>query len=112
MLLTCPVVSNSLPKLVDEDPNEADVDSCDFVDETFGDRVRCTRDGVEKRGNLTNLLLDPSRAQLLCTIGCDDHKVIQNTRELSKFENDEDDSITLQTTYAYIKQCSQMDPEN
>ena len=88
MLLACPKSSDSLPEIFDEDPENADIDLIGFTDGSAGCRVRHTREGVEKPGQLVRLLLDPSHAQLFCEIKCDDHAVIQTRRELVNFEGD------------------------
>ena len=91
VLLACPKFSDSPPELIDEeDAGYMNIDLSDFPDGTIGDRIICTRDGVEKQGRLANVTLDPSRTQITCTIKCDDQKITQTTREFVKFDGEVD----------------------
>ena len=90
VLLPCPKSLDSLPGIFDTDPEEVDIYLSEFPDGSVGDQVQHTRDRVYKTVQLVSLLLEPIHSKILCTIKCDEHKMIQTARELVKFEGDED----------------------
>ena len=97
--------------LMDEDNEFMQLRNADALDGRIGDPVRYVRDGVIKSGHITNMLLDPSRTQMLYNVKCGLNEVIQTTREFLKFADDIEVAVIPQTTDDYIRYCKNIDPE-
>jgi len=106
-----PSLSDDPPELEDEMDNWEHVKIDELPGIKVGDKVRYVRHGVTKPGILVNLLLDPSRTQLLYTIRCAGNEVLQTTKEFIKKEEDEEITAIPSTIEDYVRRCSEMDRE-
>ena len=103
VLLTTPTNVDS-PELIDKENEFLTLNDTEGFHRNVGDSIWYVRDGIDKKGYIINMLLDPSRTQLLYNVKCK-YRVIQTTREFLKFVGDKEVAIIPQTTDDYIQQC-------
>ena len=100
------------PDLLDEmDDDYSALLIDDLLHCSIGDKVAYSRDGVNEDGDLINIVLDPSRTQLLYTFRFKDNTILQTTHEFLKFTAEEDVADIPLTTDDYMSQCRNIDPE-
>ena len=83
-ILLSKVDPDSESKLIDKNDSFHELMFDNLPHSSISDKVKYIRDGVVKKSELINLLLDPSQMQLLYVIRCEDHEVLQTMKEFVK----------------------------